>query len=82
MTKQRLDILMTASGLTTSRSQAESWIKLGKVTVDDKVQSKPGFFVHEKALIKLNAYLISVVVLEDLPTMHCNMVQKKYSLSM
>jgi 23S rRNA (cytidine1920-2'-O)/16S rRNA (cytidine1409-2'-O)-methyltransferase len=55
MTKQRLDILMTTTGLTSSRSQAESWIKLGKVTVDGKVQSKPGFFVHEQAIIKLNA---------------------------
>lgn len=54
MTKQRLDILMTTLGLTSSRSQSESWIKLGKVTVDGKVQSKPGFFVNENALIKLN----------------------------
>lgn len=55
MTKQRLDILMTTIGVTTSRSQAESWIKLGKVTVDGKVQSKPGFFVNENAVIKLTA---------------------------
>ncbi|RYX79514.1 hypothetical protein EON76_02235 [bacterium] len=31
MTKQRLDIELTKRGLVTSRSQAESWIKLGKV---------------------------------------------------
>jgi 23S rRNA (cytidine1920-2'-O)/16S rRNA (cytidine1409-2'-O)-methyltransferase len=55
MTKQRLDIELTRQGLTSSRSQAESWIKLGKVTVDGKIQSKPGFFVHENAAIKLNA---------------------------
>lgn len=55
MTKQRLDIVMTQRGLAMSRSQSESWIKLGKVTVDGKVQAKPGFFVNEDAKIVLNA---------------------------
>lgn len=53
--KQRLDIEMTARGLTTSRSQAESWIKLGKVTVDGKNITKPGHFVNDTAKIKLDA---------------------------
>jgi 23S rRNA (cytidine1920-2'-O)/16S rRNA (cytidine1409-2'-O)-methyltransferase len=53
--KQRLDIEMTARGLTTSRSQAESWIKLGKVTVDGKNITKPGHFVNDQAKIKLDA---------------------------
>jgi 23S rRNA (cytidine1920-2'-O)/16S rRNA (cytidine1409-2'-O)-methyltransferase len=53
--KQRLDIEMTARGLTTSRSQAESWIKLGKVTVDGKNITKPGHFVNETAKITLDA---------------------------
>lgn len=46
---------MTTRGLTTSRSQAESWIKLGKVTVDGKSITKPGHFVGETANIKLDA---------------------------
>lgn len=53
--KQRLDIALTQRGLTTSRSQAESWVKLGKVTVDGKVITKSGFFVRESADIKLTA---------------------------
>lgn len=53
MTKQRLDIELAKRGLTASRSQAESWVKLGKVTVDGKVATKPGQFVREDATIKL-----------------------------
>lgn len=53
--KQRLDIALTAHGLTTSRSQAESWIKLGKVTVDGVVVSKPGTFVRDDAKLELTA---------------------------
>lgn len=55
MTKQRLDIELTKRGLTTSRSQSESWIKLGKVTVDGKVITKPGHFVRDDSAIKLMA---------------------------
>ena len=55
MTKQRLDIELTKRGLTTSRSQSESWIKLGKVTVDGAVISKPGHFVRDDSTIKLDA---------------------------
>lgn len=55
MTKQRLDIELTQRGLTTSRSQSESWIKLGKVTVDGKVVTKPGHFVRDDSAIKLMA---------------------------
>lgn len=55
MTKQRLDIELTKRGLTTSRSQSESWVKLGKVTVDGAVIIKPGHFVRDDATIKLNA---------------------------
>lgn len=53
--KQRLDIEMTKRGLTASRSQAESWIKLGKVTVDGTVITKPGHFVRDDATVKLTA---------------------------
>lgn len=55
MTKQRLDIQLTQKGITTSRSQAESWVRLGKVTVDGVVITKPGHFVRDTADIKLTA---------------------------
>lgn len=53
--KQRLDQLVFARGLVPSRSQAESWIRLGKVTVDGKVVSKPGAAVDDEAEIALTA---------------------------
>ncbi len=53
--KQRLDVLLTARGFVSSRSQAESWIRLGKVTVDGRTVTKPGEFVAEDADIKLTA---------------------------
>jgi len=53
MTKQRLDTLLVQKGLVTSRSQAESYIKLGVVFVDTKQITKPGFFVPEGAKIEL-----------------------------
>ena len=52
--KRRLDAELTARGLVTSRSQAESWIKLGKVTVDGREITKSGHFVTENSDIKLN----------------------------
>lgn len=55
MTKQRLDIELTKQGLTASRSQAESWVRLGKVTVDGQVVTKPGHFIRDSAVIKLTA---------------------------
>lgn len=55
MTKQRLDIELAKRGISASRSQSESWIRLGKVTVDGKVITKPGQFVRDDADIKLTA---------------------------
>jgi len=55
MTKQRLDIALTQRGLTTSRSQSESLIKLGKVTVDGRIILKPGYFVGSNVEIKMLA---------------------------
>lgn len=55
MSKNRLDAELTTRGLAPTRSQAESWIKLGKVTVDGKVITKPGHFVGEASNIRLNA---------------------------
>jgi len=53
VTKKRLDVVLTERKLTASRSQAESWIKMGKVTVDGVVISKPGHFVGPRADIKM-----------------------------
>ena len=55
MEKQRLDHALVVKHLVASRSQAESWIKLGKVTVDGRVITKPGFFVAPGATIALTA---------------------------
>lgn len=54
MIKRRLDVEMVKLGLVRSRSQAESWIKLGKVSVDGVQITKPGFFVQGEPTIKLN----------------------------
>ena len=55
MTKQRLDVEMTRRGLTATRSQAESWIKMSKVTVDGRIMAKPGIFVRPDSMIVLEA---------------------------
>jgi 23S rRNA (cytidine1920-2'-O)/16S rRNA (cytidine1409-2'-O)-methyltransferase len=52
--KKRLDAEITRRGLTPTRSQAESFIKLGKVTVNGQLILKPGFFVGPTAQIKMN----------------------------
>jgi 23S rRNA (cytidine1920-2'-O)/16S rRNA (cytidine1409-2'-O)-methyltransferase len=53
--KYRLDQLMAQQGLVTSRSQAESYIKLGKVTVDGRPATKPGQPVGDDAVVRLLA---------------------------
>lgn len=55
MTKQRLDIELTKRGIVTSRSQAESWVKLGKVLVDGKVATKSGVFVRQDSDIRVTS---------------------------
>lgn len=52
--KSRLDILVVEKGILPSRSQAESFIKLGKITVDGVVATKSGQLVRQDASIKLN----------------------------
>ena len=52
--KERLDQAMSRRGITTSRSQAESWIRMGKVRVEGEIISKSGFFVREDAKITLD----------------------------
>lgn len=56
MNRKRLDQLMVELGLVKTRSQAESYIRLGEVSVGDKIISKPGYFVAEPdfVTIKLN----------------------------
>ena len=53
--KQRLDKLMLARGLVGSRSEAENWIRLGRVRVGGQTAAKPGLFVDESAPIELMA---------------------------
>lgn len=53
--KHRLDQLVYARGLVVSRSQAESWIRLGKVQVNGQVITKPGYFADDADVIELQA---------------------------
>lgn len=53
MTKQRLDQLLVARKIIATRSQAENWIRLGKVVVGGQVITKPGHFVPDDAVITL-----------------------------
>ncbi len=55
LNKQRLDQSVVARGLTTSRSQAESFIRLGKVTVNKKVVTKTGALVSDDDAIELKS---------------------------
>jgi 23S rRNA (cytidine1920-2'-O)/16S rRNA (cytidine1409-2'-O)-methyltransferase len=55
MTKQRLDQAMASRGMVASRSQAESYIRLGKVLVAGRVATKTGLMVDEAADIVLQA---------------------------
>lgn len=53
--KQRLDKLMVLRGMLPTRSQAESFIRLGKVRVNGTILTKPGILVADEAEIKLLA---------------------------
>ena len=53
--KYRLDARVHSLGLSPTRSQAESVIKLGEVTVNGRVVTKPGHFVSERDTITLAA---------------------------
>lgn len=53
--KQRLDQMVVGRGLTATRSQAESWIRLGKVFVNGEAVTKPGHFVGQADKIELKA---------------------------
>lgn len=53
MTKLRLDQLMVQKGLVPTRSQAESYIKLGLVLVEGRQEKKPGAFVNPDNKVEL-----------------------------
>ncbi|HEX6462378.1 MAG TPA: TlyA family RNA methyltransferase [Candidatus Saccharimonadales bacterium] len=53
--KYRLDLLLVKKKLIPTRSQAENWVKLAKVTVNGKVVTKPGFLADETARLSLKA---------------------------
>src|SRR5437764_1192926 len=53
--KTRLDQRLVEQGLVATRSQAESYIKLGHVKVNQKTTTKPGFPVADTDKIKLTA---------------------------
>lgn len=53
--KQRLDQYLAQKGMVSSRSQAESLIRLGEVEVDGQIITKAGFFVSDGARVKVLA---------------------------
>lgn len=55
MAKQRLDQSLVRRKLLPTRSQAESFIKLGSVTVNGKVTKKPGTMVSDIDVVTLTA---------------------------
>lgn len=66
MSKLRLDQLLVQKNLVSSRSQAESYIKLGYVLVDGKQINKPGTFIKPEAKIdlKMNEQYVSRAALK------------------
>ncbi len=50
----RLDKALVQLGLVATRSQAESYIRLGRVKVAGRLITKPGYFVHDLSLVELN----------------------------
>jgi 23S rRNA (cytidine1920-2'-O)/16S rRNA (cytidine1409-2'-O)-methyltransferase len=55
MSKQRLDLEIVRRQLVTTRSQAESYIKLGEVKVQGKVVTKSGHLVSDTDVIEVTA---------------------------
>jgi 23S rRNA (cytidine1920-2'-O)/16S rRNA (cytidine1409-2'-O)-methyltransferase len=55
MQKLRLDKLVLDSGLASTRSQAENYIRLGQISVDGEVIQKPGYFVRPDVKLKFLA---------------------------
>lgn len=55
MDKRRLDVAMAARGLVASRSQAESYVRLGQVKVNGRLATKAGQMVSESDQVQLTA---------------------------
>jgi 23S rRNA (cytidine1920-2'-O)/16S rRNA (cytidine1409-2'-O)-methyltransferase len=55
VSKQRLDVFLAEQGLVSSRSQAESYVRLGQVKVNGQVASKSGQMVSEADKVQLTA---------------------------
>lgn len=55
MDSHRLDQYLANRGITSTRSQAESYIKLGLVTVDGEVTRKPSKKVSDKNAVRLTS---------------------------
>jgi 23S rRNA (cytidine1920-2'-O)/16S rRNA (cytidine1409-2'-O)-methyltransferase len=55
VSKQRLDVFLAKQGLVSSRSQAESYVRLGQVKVNGRVASKSGQMVSEIDKVQLTA---------------------------
>lgn len=53
--KQRLDQALVKLGLVTTRSQAESYIKLGQVKVNNRTVNKPGTITQDSDLVTMSA---------------------------
>jgi 23S rRNA (cytidine1920-2'-O)/16S rRNA (cytidine1409-2'-O)-methyltransferase len=51
--KQRLDTAMVQRKLVATRSEAENWVRLGKVTVNGNVATRPGQFIDQTYDVKL-----------------------------
>jgi len=64
--KQRLDVILAKNGLVSSRSQAESYIRLGKVTVNGRPAVKTGQIVSEadKIEVKVEEQFVSRAALK------------------
>jgi 23S rRNA (cytidine1920-2'-O)/16S rRNA (cytidine1409-2'-O)-methyltransferase len=55
MNKKRLDQRLVELGLVTTRSQADSYIKLGDVKVGGQLVTKPGYLVSDDHKVELTA---------------------------
>lgn len=53
--KQRLDVALVRLGLVATRSQAESYIKLGHIKVNERVVNKSGTLVDETDLVTISS---------------------------
>jgi 23S rRNA (cytidine1920-2'-O)/16S rRNA (cytidine1409-2'-O)-methyltransferase len=55
LAKERLDKVLVSLGMVSTRSQAESFIRLGNVLVNGKPVTKPGYMADEADKVRLTA---------------------------